>query len=435
MPSSDGCLNADGRARQVPIIAGMWRFLLKTLIPKRSMPVALLFEPIANGCKKMPNTISESIFDDDYSEESEFAQRGISQAVVFGADWTVETLLSQMQKGNIQIDPVFQRRDAWTAARKSRLIESLIVGLPVPQVVLAEKKGERGKFIVLDGKQRLLTLLQFTDQRKGAAQFRLTDLPFRPDLKGLTFANIKETEDGSSFLNQTVRSVVIRNWPSNDFLHTVFVRLNTENVPLSPQELRGALFPGGFVSYVSSFSADSEALQKVLRLDGPDFRMRDVEMYVRLFGLSFFIDDYAGNLKKFLDDTCRKLNQAWEQDEQIIRDQGNKIDRSLVAVNAVFGTSAGRKIVNGVPETRPNRAVLEVQSYYLMNEAFVSFARTRSTEIVALFSEVCERSDFRRAVETTTKSKGAFTERFSIWESALEAHFSLNPAPVVPSLG
>jgi hypothetical protein len=67
-----------------------------------------------------------------------------SESVIWGTDWTVETLLSQLKKGNIQLEPKFQRRDAWSPERKSRFIESLILNLPIPQIILAETKDQKG---------------------------------------------------------------------------------------------------------------------------------------------------------------------------------------------------------------------------------------------------------------------------------------------------
>jgi uncharacterized protein with ParB-like and HNH nuclease domain len=107
---------------------------------------------------------------DDESDEQDVAEQlapGSVAAVVSGTDWATETVVSQLKRGNIQLDPRFQRRDAWKRDRKSRFIESLIVGLPIPQIVLAESKRDRGKFIVLDGKQRLLSILQFLGLGQG----------------------------------------------------------------------------------------------------------------------------------------------------------------------------------------------------------------------------------------------------------------------------
>src|SRR5947209_7589571 len=127
------------------------------------------FWPLWSGClapwhTRMDKEPPDEVEFDDESDELDVAEQltpGSIAAVVNGTDWTTETIVSQLRRGNIQLNPRFQRRDAWKLDRKSRFIESLIVGLPIPQIVLAESKQERGKFIVLDGKQRLLAILQF----------------------------------------------------------------------------------------------------------------------------------------------------------------------------------------------------------------------------------------------------------------------------------
>src|SRR5687767_3559104 len=86
-------------------------------------------------------------FDTEVDEQDVAEQlgAGATAAVVSGTDWTTETIVSQLERKNIQLAPRFQRRDAWKKDRKSRFIESLIVGLPIPQIVLAESKQDRGK--------------------------------------------------------------------------------------------------------------------------------------------------------------------------------------------------------------------------------------------------------------------------------------------------
>ncbi|MDB9308224.1 DUF262 domain-containing protein [Aphanizomenon sp. CS-733/32] len=71
----------------------------------------------------------------------------IPEIVVSGSDWTTETIFNQLDRGNIELNPRFQRRDAWDITRKSRFIESLVLGFPVPQIVLAANRQEKGKFI------------------------------------------------------------------------------------------------------------------------------------------------------------------------------------------------------------------------------------------------------------------------------------------------
>src|SRR5260370_24408428 len=80
------------------------------------------------------------------------------QGGVFGTDGSAGTLIAQLRRGNIKLDPIFQRRDAWDMKRKSRFIESIVLGLPIPQIVLAEAKEDRGSVLIIDVKQRLLSL-------------------------------------------------------------------------------------------------------------------------------------------------------------------------------------------------------------------------------------------------------------------------------------
>ena len=71
----------------------------------------------------------------------------LGKAVVSSTDWTAETTIGQLAKGNISLDPIFQRRDAWTQSRTSKFIESIILGPPIPQLVLAESPEKKGAFI------------------------------------------------------------------------------------------------------------------------------------------------------------------------------------------------------------------------------------------------------------------------------------------------
>jgi hypothetical protein len=84
--------------------------------------------------------------DDQQEDASDFVQDvrvAETQAVLAATDWTTQTVLIQLTKGNIELNPNFQRRDAWRPARKSRFIESLILGISIPQLVLAERKNKK----------------------------------------------------------------------------------------------------------------------------------------------------------------------------------------------------------------------------------------------------------------------------------------------------
>src|SRR5581483_1934014 len=86
--------------------------------------------------------VTGDVEDEDDLAEKELKQ--LNQTVVAASDWTTETIIRQLDRGTIDINPEFQRRDAWTPSRKSKFVESLILGLPIPQLVLAENKRQKG---------------------------------------------------------------------------------------------------------------------------------------------------------------------------------------------------------------------------------------------------------------------------------------------------
>ncbi|MCK2213455.1 DUF262 domain-containing protein [Actinomadura sp. ATCC 31491] len=364
-------------------------------------------------------------------DEEPVAPDAVSQAVVTDTDWTAETILSQLRRGNIQLNPRFQRRDAWDLKRKSRFIESLILGLPIPQLVLAEDKRRRGSFLVLDGKQRLLALRQFAEGSSFAAntteefrKFSLRGLDVRTDLNRQTLAKMENdaarVEDLNSFLNQTIRTVVVRAWPNEEFLNLVFLRLNTGSVSLSPQELRQALHPGEFTNFLDDHASASTSLQRALKLNGPDFRMRDVEILLRYFAFSYYLPDYRGDLKKFLDGTTEKLNQKWLAEESGIRDAALQCDRAIDCTVAIFGSDAFHRWDRDHYENRFNRAIFDVMTYYFSTPSVRAAAQARAVDVREAFQDLCDvDTEFVQAVQSTTKSINATQYRLQKWGETL----------------
>jgi hypothetical protein len=377
-----------------------------------------------------------SAWDDNGDEEPDATEavtsEEVTRAVVTDTDWTTETILSQLRRGNIQLNPRFQRRDAWTKPRKSRFIESLILGLPIPQIVLAEEKGRRGKFIVLDGKQRLLALRQFAvgstfavDDGNDFKGYSLTGLEVRKD--HLRLATLKKMEnddkyvdDLNALLNETIRTVVVRQWPNEDFLNLVFLRLNTGSVKLSPQELRQALHPGPFTDYLDDASADSEGLQRALGNEKPDFRMRDVEVFLRYFGFRYLLPEYTGNLKKFLDETVKLLNGKWEEEGESIRAVGIECNAAIETTFKVFGENAFYRWSGARYEGRFNRAVFDIMTFYFSQSNVAAAAIEEKESVEAAFKNLCETNPkFVESIQTTTKTPLATHRRLALWGQAL----------------
>ncbi len=350
-----------------------------------------------------------------------------------GNDWTTETLISQITKGNIQLNPNFQRRDAWDKSRKSKFIESLILGLPVPQVVLAESKEQRGSYIVLDGKQRLLSIRQFAaDENDGVyEQLKLSGLEIRRDLIGLNLDSLRKStiyfDELSSFENQPIRTVVIKNWPNERFLYHVFLRLNTGSVSLSPQELRQALHPGLFVTFLDLESSKSSSLREILKNTKADFRMRDAELLLRFIAYKNFLNAYSGSLKDFLDATCKRLNDEWHERELSIKSDVKALESAHQKTKEIFGKNSYRKWTGAGYENRFNRAIYDVMMLSFSDPSVRMVARGKAVEIEEAFKNLCTTDiDFKTSIETTTKSISATCARISIWNKTLNDVINTN---------
>lgn len=365
----------------------------------------------------------------------------VSQSVVSGTDWTAETIINQIDKGNIQLNPKFQRRDAWEGHRKSSFIESLILGLPIPQIVLAESKTKRGSYIVIDGKQRLLSIRQFAAMHDDQvfSQLRLTGLSIRRDLHLATLESLRLdpafADDVAAFENQPIRTVVIKNWGEEDFLYQVFLRLNTGSVPLSTQELRQALHPGPFVDFIEETSAESPGMRKVLNLRKPDFRMRDAELLTRWYAFRYFAPEYSGQLKTFLDRACETLNRQWQERAEVVHMDLEQFEAAVATAYYVFGANAFRKWSRGTYERLFNRAIFDIVTYYFADPMVRSAAELNAPAVEAAFKDLCQNNtEFLAAVERTTKSIGATTTRMSLWARALSSAAGIDVHSPIPPL-
>ncbi|SFZ93847.1 Protein of unknown function DUF262 [Flaviramulus basaltis] len=380
--------------------------------------------------EEINESLFENIEDVGTENEDDILQdvSTFSQAVIWGTDWTAETINSQLLKNNIDLFPKFQRRDAWSNQAKSKFIESLILGLPIPQIILAEKTNSRGKYIVIDGKQRLLTIRRFFSIKKDDefVPLKLSGLEILTHLNGKTYKNLRDESQFSEELiqieNQSIRTVVLKNWPNEEFLFTVFLRLNTGSIKLSPQELRQALHPGPFIDFADEFSIESEQIKLMLNLKKPDYRMRDVEIVIRYFANKYFLPFYDGNLKKHFDNTVKQLNDLWHKKEEVIRKDAQLLNDAIDFVITMYGDSkkAFSKWNGNSFQGNFNRAVFDIMVYYFSNEDILNEAKNKGDEILTSFKNLCENdSDFLESFEHTTKSMENTFKRLTTWGQAL----------------
>jgi hypothetical protein len=339
-------------------------------------------------------------------------------SVVVNADWTIETINSQMTKGNIDLQPSFQRRNAWDDVRKSRLIESIIVGMPVPNIVLAENKDHKGRFIVIDGKQRLAAINEYMNN-----EYKLRGLDIRKDLNGMDLGSLP-TSDREGLENSTIRSTVIKNWIDQNFLYSIFFRLNSGSLPLSPQELRKALIGGNLLDSIEEYLKSSESFHRIFG-ESLDKRMRDSELVLRFIAYDRDLPNYAGNFKEFLDTATRYYEDSWELRKAEVAERLSRLDVSLATAYSIFGNDSFKKWLGDKYEKVMNRAVFDCVARYFADEKASQIALLHKSSVLEAFKHTCIDPGFRDSVEKTPKTIGATRFRIEKWGRELSQALSL----------
>lgn len=349
---------------------------------------------------------SPSVSIDDVDPNSEVIS-ATYEIASYGADYDVEGLVRRMNKDDIVVpsfDPDlgtdevggFQRGYIWLPTQRSRFIESLLLGLPVPGIFLIRDRQNR--LLVLDGQQRLKTLQAYYSGLVGEKRFRLQNV--QEPFNGLTYEELAP-EDRRRLDDSIIHATVLRQESpdgSQNAVYSIYERLNTGGSPLQPQEIRIALFPGQFLHGISALSRDPHWEN----LYGPPSpRYRDHELILRVLALFENQAGYARPLKSFLNDYLQ-ANQARELSSE--SGVGALFAQAISTIDLYLGKQAFR------PERAVNAAYLDSISVGVMHRI------SNSTEIneaafKAAFINLVSQQGFRDATLFNTSSGEAVEDR------------------------
>lgn len=239
-------------------------------------------------------------------------------------DITVDELIRRVRRGRIEIAPSYQRQFRWDNERQSRLIESLLLGIPVPPLFMATNvdEGEGTSWEVVDGLQRLLSVTNFLGDNETRAAARLSGEPLR--LEGLDILAALEgmgakdlPGDLRSGLEDRPMKVIVLNDKSDlQVRFDLFERLNTGGVKLTPHEVREAVFAGPFIDLITELAL-SPAFRTVVRLPRPRELDGTRQDYIlRFFAFRDRYRKFEHSVQDFLNDYCRDATTAPHLDQR-----------------------------------------------------------------------------------------------------------------------
>ncbi|MEU4643405.1 DUF262 domain-containing protein [Micromonospora sp. NPDC023814] len=328
---------------------------------------------------------------------------------------TVDLLLSRVRTERVDLQPDFQRQAGiWKAVAKSRLIESLLLRIPLPTFYAAETDDE--VWAMVDGIQRLTTIVQFIEPESiGAEPLRLRNLEYLgkeydnatfADLPGRLQTRLRETE---------LIVHLIRRGTPEEVKFNIFARINTGGLPLSRQELRHALMPGQGRIMLRQW-ADSDAFTSATGHSVRSDRMADREMILRF--LAFRLTDpdgYEGDdFDRFLRVSMKALNSLSSQETEELQRQ---FEKAMSAATRIFGSYAFRKRDrHGGPRRLPiNKALFETVAVNLAvsTDEQIALLVKRKDRVKDEFLKLMSDVDFQSAISQGTGDPAKVRLRFA----------------------
>lgn len=274
--------------------------------------------------------------DDPYSlttdeiEASVEADSDVESVSYQGTDFDAEGLVRRLNRGDVLIPSFggedtdleissFQRKFVWTKPQMDRFIESLLLGFPIPGIMLVQQTDKR--YLVLDGQQRLRTLQAFFNGILRDKVFYLENVA--DEFKGLSYEKLSPSHR-RTLENTFIQATIVKTADTpkaQEAIYQIFERLNSGGTQLTPHEIRIALHPGEFVDFLADLNTNSH-WRAIYGSVSP--RMRDHEVLLRVFALYVSSEEYFRPLKRFLNDFLRRHRDMETLDKdflgQVFRD-------------------------------------------------------------------------------------------------------------------
>jgi len=372
-------------------------------MPDQEQPIEFGEEPVEPGTTAL---------EQKYNKEM---RQIVSQKI----DLPISTL-PEMIKEQIDLNPDFQRRDRWDVDKQSRFIESIIMNVPIPPVFLGE--DQYGKYVVLDGRQRLTAIKDFLSNL-----FKLSGLKVWEDLNGQNYNELQKKKLSAAITRRFVPAVVILKESSSQVKYDVFDRLNTGGVIAVPMEIRNAVFPGAFNKLIRTL-AELPEFRRVwdIPVDQGELEknrlyrdMSDIELVLRFFALSEY-GQMDMKFKDYLGDFMDRRNKEYAQNQGLAAADTERFRRAVENCWTVFGADAFRKAVGAKKSAPLADAVMVSLADYAPNVVAPKAANIRAAINTLLTGNADNHKEFQKAFGTGTNGKGAIRTRIELAKEAVK---------------
>ncbi|WP_308920636.1 DUF262 domain-containing protein [Janthinobacterium sp. J1-1] len=358
--------------------------------------------------------ILQENLDSDIEDEFEDSSVGITRPFdpdkikVTTIPALIDGIVKRVDFNEIDLAPAFQRKARlWNHARKSRLIESLLLRIPLPVFYVASDDQDR--WSVVDGIQRLTTIYDFIKN-----QYALSDLEYLIKLNDLKFDQLprsfqRRIEETSLVVH------LIQDGTPEEVMINIFKRINTGGMELTAQEIRNALNKGIVREFLLTLASAEEF---TLATTNPinDSRMQAQEMVLRFF--SFYLhpwEEYVTGsmgLDSYLTRTMRELNKLSEIERTNL---AKKFKNSMICSYKIFGSETFRKPKDGIRRNPINKALFEAWSVNIAHcsDEQQKILINKKLEIYEKFRQLASDEYFNASISASTGASTRVALRFS----------------------
>lgn len=355
--------------------------------------------------------VISSEVEDYYSDDSLF---NISS---WGADLSFRELTSMYNDDEL-IKPELQRKYVWDKIEASRFVESILLGLPVPSIFLAQAGSQK---LIIDGYQRIMTVY---DYMRGVFStdgkiFRLADSEkINKRWRKKAFSELS-MDDQRKIKSTTIHAIIFeQKKPENDdtSLYQIFERINTGGRTLTSQEIRNCIYQGTFNALLFKLNENLN-WRKLFGSKSPDSRMRDIEYILRFFVMKSAYISGEGDrisLKKSLN---MFMNANKDADEQNILSFQHEFEKTIQLVINNIGEDAFHNYMNGKFSSKFHPAIYDA----VMVATFMR--ASRETDILPVSHErhkdLFDNMDFKNAISVRTTNIENIRKRISMADKIL----------------
>lgn len=240
----------------------------------------------------------------DVPDSEPYAPVSERKVLIQQYDYAVRTLVDMVLEGDLVLNPDYQRLYRWEPEKASRFVESILLNIPVPVVYFAEEAD--GTFSVIDGQQRLTSLLNFIKPESGE-ELTLDGLKLRPEINGKRFGDLDRT-DRSAITKRPIRCIVVLNESDKALKFEVFERLNTGSSSLTEQEVRNSIYHGNFNDLIKELASNRKFLEMIALPEQHKRNMKAEELVLRFFAYKDLHEstDYPGSYTEYLNNYMDK---------------------------------------------------------------------------------------------------------------------------------